>query len=120
MQKRLFAAERATETLSNRLLLQSPTHRCHRLRQTIGHLESRAHRAAVTSIERAIAARKELDGRLTALSPLFVLDRGYSLTFTSAGQLVHDASVVATGEILKTRLARGTVTSTVKHTEDTL
>jgi exodeoxyribonuclease VII large subunit len=120
VQKRLFAADRVTEALSNRLLLQSPTHRCHHLQQAIGHLESRAHRATVAGIERAIAARRELDGRLTALSPLSVLDRGYSLTFTSAGQLVHEASVVATGETLKTRLARGTVTSTVVHTEDTL
>jgi exodeoxyribonuclease VII large subunit len=118
MQRRLFAADRAREVLSNRLLLQSPTHRCHRLRQTIDHLELRSRIAAATGIERAGAARKELDGRLAALSPLSVLERGYSLTFTSAGQLVREASAIATGEILKTRLARGTVTSTVVHTED--
>jgi exodeoxyribonuclease VII large subunit len=118
MQRRLFAADRAREVISNRLLLQSPTHRCHRLRQTIDHLESRSRIAAATGIERASAARKELDGRLAALSPLSVFERGYSLTFTSAGQLVHDASTIATGEILKTRLTRGTVTSTVVHTED--
>jgi exodeoxyribonuclease VII large subunit len=113
----LFAADRATEALSNRLLLQSPTHQCHRLRQTIGHLESRGRMAVVTGIERASAARKELDGRLAALSPLSVLDRGYGLTFTAAGQLLHDASATANGEILRTRLARGVVTSTVVHTE---
>src|SRR6202789_3603775 len=113
MQRRLFAADRAREVISNRLLLQSPTPRCHRLLQTIGHLESRSRIAVATGIERASAARKELDGRLAALSPLSVLERGYSLTFTSAGQLVRAASAVATNEILKTRLARGTVTSTV-------
>jgi exodeoxyribonuclease VII large subunit len=117
LQRRLFAADRATEALSNRLLLQSPTHRCHRLRQTIDHLESRSRTAVVTAIERANAARKELDGRLAALSPLSVLDRGYSLTFTAAGQLLHDASAIASGKILRTRLARGVVTSTVVQTE---
>src|SRR6202012_482358 len=118
MQRRLFAADRARELLSNRLLLQSPTHPCHRLRQTIDHLASRSRIAAARGIERARAARRELDGRLAALSPLSVLERGYSLHFTSSGQLVHKGSAIATGEILKTRLARGTVTSTVVHTED--
>jgi exodeoxyribonuclease VII large subunit len=118
MQRRLFTGDRAREVISNRLLLQSPTHRCHRLRQTIDYLESRSRIAIATGIERASAARKELDGRLAALSPLSVLERGYSLTFTSAGQLVHEASTIATGAVLKTRLARGTVTSTVVHTED--
>ena len=118
MQRRLLAANRATETLSNRLLLESPAHQCRRLRQTLRHLESRSRTAVATSIERARAARKELDGRLVALSPLSVLDRGYSLTFSATGQLVHEASTVASGEILKTRLARGMVTSTVLHTED--
>jgi exodeoxyribonuclease VII large subunit len=118
LQRRLFAADRTVEALSNRLLFQSPTHRCHRLRQTIRHLESRSQRAVATGIERAGAARKELDGRLAALSPLSVLERGYSLTFTAAGHLVRASSAVAEGKILKTRLARGTVTSTVVHTED--
>jgi exodeoxyribonuclease VII large subunit len=117
LQKRFFAADRARETLSNRLLLQSPTHPCHRLRQAIEHLESRSRIAVATAIERVGAMRRELDGRLTALSPLSVLDRGYSLTFTAAGQLVHDASAVASGETLRTRLARGMVTSTVIQTE---
>lgn len=118
MQRRLFAADRARETLTNRLLMQSPAHRCHRSRQAIDHLDSRGRIAIVSGTERASAARKELDGLLAALSPLSVLERGYSLTVTSSGQLVRAASAVATGEILKTRLARGTVTSTVVQTED--
>jgi exodeoxyribonuclease VII large subunit len=117
LQKRLFAADRVTAVLSNRLLLQSPAHQYHRLRQTIEHLGSRSRTAVMTGLERAGAARKELDGRLAALSPLSVLERGYSLTFTAAGQLLHDASATTSGDILRTRLSRGMVTSTVVHTE---
>ena len=117
LQKRFFAADRLREALSNRLLLKSPVHQCHRLRQTIGHLDSRSRTAVATSIERAGATRKELNGRLTALSPLSVLERGYSLTFTAAGELLYDASTIANGETVRTRLARGVVTSTVVHTE---
>lgn len=118
MQQRLFAADRATEALSNRLLLQAPTHLCHRLRQTVEHLGLRSRTAVAAHIERTSAARREFDGRLAALSPLAVLERGYSLTYTGTGQLMREASAVATGETLKTRLARGTVMSTVVHTEN--
>lgn len=118
LQRRLLVAQRAVETLSNGLLLQSPSHRCHRLRQTVDHLGSRSTRAIATGIERSRATRNALEGRLHALSPINVLDRGYSLTFTSEGQLVRESYAVTTGDTLKTRLARGTVTSTVVHTED--
>lgn len=118
LQTHLLTVHRHLEALSGGLLLQSPSHRCQRMRQTIAHLESRGSRAIVTGIERARAARNALDGRLTALSPLAVLDRGYSLTFTATGQLVRERSAVAIGGTLKTRLARGTVTSTVVNTED--
>jgi exodeoxyribonuclease VII large subunit len=115
---RLLAAQRAVQALSNGLLLQSPSHRCHRLRQTVDHLGSRSTRAIATGIERSRATRNALEGRLHALSPIAVLDRGYSLTFTPNGQLLRESSAVTTGETLKTRLARGTVMSTVVHTED--
>jgi exodeoxyribonuclease VII large subunit len=120
LQKHLLTARRHLEALSGSLLLQSPSHRCQRMRQTLAHLESRSSRAVVICNERASAARNALDGRMTALSPLAVLDRGYSLTFTAGGQLVRERSAVAIGENLKTRLARGTVTSTVVITEDAI
>jgi exodeoxyribonuclease VII large subunit len=44
-----------------------------------------------------------------------VLDRGYSLTQTADGAVVRDAAAVKTGELLKTRFAKGTVTSEVKE-----
>jgi exodeoxyribonuclease VII large subunit len=118
LQRKLVAAHRAVDALSGDLLLHSPSHRCPPVRQMIAHLESRARRAIATNIERARTAREACDGRLTALSPLAVLDRGYSLTFTASGRLVRDTSAFKIGETLKTRLARGTVTSTVLTTED--
>lgn len=117
-QIRLFAAHRIVEVLSGDLLLHSPYHCCLRLRQAIAHLESRGNRAIMSNIERSAAAQEGLRGRLIALSPLAVLERGYSLTFTSAGRLVRESSAVAIGEFLMTRLARGTVTSTVSRIED--
>lgn len=117
LQSRTLRAHRATESLANGLLLQSPSHRCHRLQQTIEHLSLRSGRALQTRIDLARAARTTLDGRLAALSPMAVLDRGYSLTYTPNGQLLRESTAIASGQTLMTRLARGTVTSTVIHTE---
>lgn len=53
-------------------------------------------------------------GRLQALSPLRVLERGYSITVDEAsGRLVTSAAMVATGAVLRTRLAGGSVRSEV-------
>ncbi len=54
-----------------------------------------------------------LEARLSAVDPAQALQRGYSITTTSSGQLVRNADDVAIGTELTTRLAAGTVISTV-------
>lgn len=56
-------------------------------------------------------------GRLEALSPLAILERGYSLTFNARGELVKDIRQVGAGETLKSRLERGIVYSKVEKTQ---
>ncbi|MDD3276640.1 MAG: exodeoxyribonuclease VII large subunit [Kiritimatiellales bacterium] len=72
-------------------------------------------------LESAVTGRKQnvrrLEVQLRALSPLAVLDRGYSLTQTADGVVVRDAATVKTGDLLKTRFAKGTVRSEVKKKE---
>ena len=54
-------------------------------------------------------------GRLHALSPLAVLARGYSITFKLPGRhVVMDAASMRPGQTIESRLAKGTVTSTVQ------
>jgi len=55
--------------------------------------------------------------RLHALSPLAILDRGYSLTFRDSGVLLKDAGTVRSGQLIKTRLHRGTIHSKVTKIE---
>ena len=72
-------------------------------------------------LESAVAERKQtlrrLEVQLRALSPLAVLDRGYSLTQTADGDVVRDVSHLKKGDTLKTRFAKGTVLSEVKKKE---
>jgi exodeoxyribonuclease VII large subunit len=50
----------------------------------------------------------QMAGRLNALSPLAVLDRGYSITHkVNGGVIVKDSSVLALGDLLRITFARG-------------
>ncbi|MGB3057100.1 MAG: exodeoxyribonuclease VII large subunit, partial [Candidatus Omnitrophota bacterium] len=55
-------------------------------------------------------------GKLEMLSPLAVLERGYSITFKGE-KTVKTAAGLKAGDALRTRLARGEVFSTVKRIE---
>jgi exodeoxyribonuclease VII large subunit len=56
---------------------------------------------------------------LNALSPLSVLQRGFSLTQTEEGKLLRDASEVSIGDSIKVRLAKGRISARVESTEET-
>ena len=58
-----------------------------------------------------------LDGRLAALSPLAILDRGYAIVQTSAGLAVRDAGEVAKGDLVGVRLHRGGLKARVEKVE---
>jgi exodeoxyribonuclease VII large subunit len=118
MQARLMSAHRAADALAGRMLLQSPSHRCHRARQTVDYLATRSARAVSTRLQSLSALVGASRGRLEALSPLAVLDRGYSLTYTQSGELLRSGGAVVRGDVLRTRLAHGMVTSTVQETTD--
>ena len=55
-----------------------------------------------------------LAGQLHALSPLSVLDRGYSITFDEQGRILKKASQVKPGDRLRTRLHEGEIHSKVE------
>src|SRR5579872_2130772 len=64
-------------------------------------------------LERKIRVER-MDTALQALSPLAILERGYALVFDASDQLLTDATRVKPGDEISARLARGTVTATVK------
>ena len=55
---------------------------------------------------------------LDALSPLSVLNRGYSITQKSGGEVVSDAKQVVVGEKLDIRVAKGKFVAEVRSTEE--
>lgn len=64
-------------------------------------------------LERKIRLER-METALQALSPLAILERGYALVFDASGKLLKDAAKVKSGDEISARLAKGTVTATVK------
>lgn len=81
--------------------------------------------AGTDMLERAMQARfaqhrsrlDQLTGKLDALSPVRILDRGYALVFDSGGKLVKDATRLAPGDRISARVSRGTLAAEVKETK---
>ena len=76
-------------------------------------LKPRLEPALKLRLERERGRLERLQAKLGLLSPYSVLDRGYSLTTAADGSVVRDAAQVKAGDVISTRLARGSVRSTV-------
>lgn len=76
-------------------------------------LKPRLEPALKLRLERERGRLERLQVKLGLLSPYSVLDRGYSLTTAADGSVVRDAAQVKAGDVISTRLARGSVRSTV-------
>jgi exodeoxyribonuclease VII large subunit len=101
------------QKLRDRLQLQHPREKLHRLHREATRLQEKLRSLA----HKALAARKQrfegLVGKLDTLSPLRVLARGYSVTFDTRGRAVRSASEVQPGEQVRVRLHEGELAARV-------
>jgi len=132
------ARESRLERVARRLGAASPSRRLARRRERLSAVRERlpaALRGRLASVsldwqasqlERsagaALARRRDrleqLVRRLEGVSPMRVLGRGYSVTLGADGRAVRDASTLSADDVLRTRLAKGSVESRVVRTDD--
>lgn len=105
------------QALTARLLRQDATHRLHLVREKLTSLQSRLARAQTAALRQAKARHSNASSRLNSLSPLAVLGRGYALVYNPEGRLLKDANQTSPGNVLTTRLARGSLQSQVTTTQ---
>jgi exodeoxyribonuclease VII large subunit len=123
---RMAAAHRQRlQAFRRRLEVAGARVRSHDLRRGLGvmqrdlHAQEHALATALRSnLQRLRAGLDQAQGRLHALSPLNILERGYSLVFDSAGNLVKEAKQVKPGDKIRTRVHLGQIQSRVEGTEE--
>ena len=54
-----------------------------------------------------------LKEKLQTLNPNQILNRGYSITFDSSGNVITDSNSVADGELIETKVQKGSIKSRV-------
>ena len=114
------AAQDRLGRLARRLENLAASVRAHRPDQVLA-LRRQQTDSAAGRLERAMVAKLQERGReverlrqkLVLLSPEGTLERGYSITLGEGGVLVRNASAVAAGDTLVTRLRDGRVESKV-------
>jgi exodeoxyribonuclease VII large subunit len=103
------------DALASRPALSRPLERVHLLGRRADELAVRLNTAMRTHLGKSQAEIETFAGKLEALSPLAVLQRGYSLTQDQAsGVVIRTAQQLQTGQRLRTRLAQGEVVSVVE------
>jgi len=116
---RLSLSKQRVDKLADRPALRKPLERVRDLEQRLDATAARLLRGATFRVERSRDKLASAAGQLEGLSPLNVLNRGYSLTRTVSGEtLLRDAAEVRRGDRLVTRLAVGEVVSRVEEILD--
>ncbi len=97
-----------------RARLRSPAELAGRRRDELVQLERRA----ALALDRILASSRQKAGaakaHLEAVSPLAVLQRGYSVTLDEKGRVVTDPAQVKPGDRIETRVSRGRLKSRVE------
>ena len=127
------------EGLSRRLLASRPDRQVQSRRQQVKQLEARLHRS-ISSRIRQLPSLEDLESSLSrslqglmvrsgdrlgalgramsAIDPLAVLNRGYSLTMDSDGRAVRSVDGLEPGALIDTRVANGMIRSRVESSTD--
>ena len=114
---RVKVARNRLDALEQSYALRHPEERIAALRQRLDDMSSRLAPAG----ERALAVKRDriaaYAGRLESLSPLKVLERGYSVTLRPDARVVRSIDEIQEGEVLSTRVRDGVISSRVEKKE---
>jgi exodeoxyribonuclease VII large subunit len=117
---RANAARTRLDAVAQHRAFRKPFERIQDRARQLDDLDLRAARAIRYLFQRSRERIRGVAGQLESLSPLAVLQRGYSLTLrTGDGALLTDADQAEVGASITTRLARGTLVSRVEQADAT-
>lgn len=113
VRNKIAELERELHAKAKSYVLRAPLNVFLQLGQQVDELVKKATAGVRYSMEIGKGKLGAAAGRLNALSPLAVLDRGYSITFHE-GKVIKKIKGISSGSLLETRLAGGSITSEVR------
>ncbi len=97
---------------------QHPRTSLMRLREKLIQLHRRYQQAIKHSLNNKHQQLASTAQLLQAVSPLEILGRGYSIASDKSGSILRDTTGLNTGDVVSTRLAKGSFTSTITKISD--
>ena len=113
--RRLERERMRLDHLDHRLDQQQPARYLDRIRQHLDELDTRMRRAVAFRCRQEQNRLHHLMQTLHSLSPLNILERGYAVTYDSAGKVVSRSDAVQPGEKITVRLGVGRLYCTVNR-----
>jgi len=117
MRRTLALQQSQLQTAQARLQSQNPARRLQQHQRDTGVLLQRLQRSMTLRLERHQTRLQHAAQRLHTVSPLATLGRGYSITQTSDGNILRQASQANVGDSITTRLDQGQLTATITAIE---
>lgn len=115
--RRIHSERQRLENWESRPIFQNPFEMVHDRSRELDDWDERGRSAIWRRLEKAQAKLATVAAAQSALSPLAVFARGYSVTQNDAGKVVRTTDDVQSGETLRTRLTDGDVISVVSRHE---
>lgn len=110
---RVAREQAGLDALRSRPVLAQPHTIVDRRADEVGRLRDAVRLRLDHALTTADGTTRALAAQLRALSPAATLDRGYAVVQQTDGTVVHEATQVGPSELLRVRVARGSLTATV-------
>jgi exodeoxyribonuclease VII large subunit len=103
-----------TESYQSRSIMRKPHEIIQSRYRRLDELDGRGRRAMNSKLRLARASMATTAASLSALSPLNVLSRGYSVTLDAQGNAINSANDINNGDVIRTKLNDGEIESVVR------
>ena len=113
--RQIERARMRLDHLDHRINQQQPARYFERIRQRLDELDARMRRAVIFRQRQEQNRLHHLMRTVHNLSPLNILERGYAVTYDSAGKVVSRSDAVQPGEKITVRLGVGRLYCTVNR-----
>lgn len=113
LRRRVARSSQRLAQLTARLAQQDVRRRLAADERRAAVLRNRLEATAASLTRSRTLSLERLAGRLDALSPVKVLERGYALVYGADGRLLHSSTAALPGDTVTARLAHGRLTASV-------